>query len=419
MNKNTFMYPVRMTAVLAAAALVTSCAKDKFTEANALDLELKRLRTEDSIRVARERQQRIWDNNRRFYLRVLDSLDRINAGGRVFYTVTVVAAGNAAFGTGRVEEMEGLQNATVSVAQYGNIVTQTTPASGMVTVELRSGSANVVVSAPGHTTVNYTVNLTADGNSVTNNNLPLAPGNGRTVHVGNVIPLFPTTGAGTATVRGRAYIETNLTNEEAEFVTPAILGAGTNLFTANININDVFRNRYLKVSNSVSAIVDVRGDGFEGEINRISYENATTNFTIDGSGNYSAAIPASASGLPIQLRYSQIAADRIFWAASFDGTDLGTVDAAGRRTGAVITRRFIYGPGLPTPTIADLVSGAGPVAATTVASAGLSFNTELAPATVTAALTRDGSLLTVESSGVTYFAVVGGSTSITPASAGL
>jgi len=235
MNKNTFMYPVRMTAVLAAAALVTSCAKDKFTEANALDLELKRLRTEDSIRVARERQQRIWENNRLFYQRVLDSLDRINAGGRVFYTVTAVAAGNAAFGTGtgRVEEMEGVQGATVSIAQYGNIVTQTTPASGMATVELRSGSANVVISAPGHTTVNYTVNLTADGNSVTNNNLPLAPGNGHTIHVGNVIPLFPTTGAGTATVRGRAYIETDLTNEAAELVTPAILGAGTNLFTAN------------------------------------------------------------------------------------------------------------------------------------------------------------------------------------------
>ncbi|MCS6969346.1 MAG: hypothetical protein NZM39_12265, partial [Bernardetiaceae bacterium] len=271
MNKKVVLsYPVRATAVLAAAALVASCAKDKFTEANALELELRRMRVEDSIRAARARQERIWEMNTLFYQRVLDSLDRINAGGRVFYTVTVVAAGNAAFGTGRVEEMEGVQGATVSVAQYGNIVTQTTGPSGMATVELRSGSANVVISAPGHTTVNYTVNLTADGNPVTNGNLPQAPGNGRTVHVGNVIPLFPTTGAGTATVRGRAYIETNLTNEEAEFVTPAILGAGTNLFTANININDVFRNRYLKVSNSVSAIVDVRGDGFEGEINRIS-----------------------------------------------------------------------------------------------------------------------------------------------------
>ncbi|WP_250632255.1 beta strand repeat-containing protein [Rhodoflexus caldus] len=384
MNKNTFMYPVRMTAVLAAAALVTSCAKDKFTEANALDLELKRLRTEDSIRVARERQARIWDNNRLAYQRVLDSLDRINAGGRVFYTVTVVAGGNAAFGSGRVEELEGVQGATVSIAQYGNIVTQTTPASGMVTVELRAGSVSVVASAPNHTTVNYTANLTADGNSVTNGNLPQAPGNGRTIHVGNVIPLFPTTGAGTATVRGRAYIETDLTNETAEQVTPGVLGAGTNLFTANININDVFRARYLNIANQASAIPG----GQEAAINRISYENATTNVVVDAAGNYSGVVPATASGLPIQLRYSQIAADRTFWAASFDNTNLGTLDLANRRTGAVITRRFIYGPGLT----ADRVFGDGPVANTNIVSASATFNTEIAAAQVTAAITRTGAL---------------------------
>jgi hypothetical protein len=388
MNKNTFMYPVRMTAVLAAAALVTSCAKDKFTEANALDLELKRLRTEDSIRVARERQQRIWDNNRLAYQRVLDSLDRINAGGRVFYTVTVVAGGNAAFGTGRVEELEGVQGATVAIAQYGNIVTQTTPASGMVTVELRSGSANVVISAPNHTTVNYTANLTSDGNPVTNNRLPIAPGNGHTVHVGNVIPLFPTTGPGTATVRGRAYIETDLTNETAEQVTPAVLGAGTNLFTANININGDFRDRYLNIANASSSIGTVAGDAFEGFINRISYENATTNVVVDATGNYSGVVPATASGLPLQLRYSQIAADRTFWASSFDNADLGTLDAAGRRTGQVITRRFIYGPGLT----ADPVFGAGPSGTVTINNVSASFSTEIAAAEVTAAITRTGAL---------------------------
>ncbi|WP_448518874.1 hypothetical protein, partial [Rhodoflexus sp.] len=400
MNKNTFMYPVRMTAVLAAAALVTSCAKDKFTEANALDLELKRLRTEDSIRVARERQQRIWEINSIAYQRVLDSLDRINAGGRVFYTVTVVAGGSAAFGTGRVEELEGVQGATVSIAQYGQVQTATTPASGMVTVELRSGSASVVASAPEHTTVNYTVNLTADGNSVTNNNLPLAPGNGHTVHVGNVIPLFPTSGAGTATVRGRAYIETDLTNETAELVTPTVLGAGTNLFTANIDINDVFRQRYLDITNNASGIANANGTDFEGQINRISYENATTNVVVDAQGNYSGAIPATASGLPLQLRYSQIAADRIFWASSFDGTNLGTLDALNNRTGQVITRRFIYGPFPLVSGNDDPVFGAGPF---TAIDASLSFNTELAPAQVTAALTNTGALRTETIGDKTYF----------------
>lgn len=395
MNKNTFMYPVRMTAVLAAAALVTSCAKDKFTEANALDLELKRLRTEDSIRVARERQTRIWDNNRLAYNRVLDSLDRINAGGRVFYTVTVVAGGNAAFasGAGRTEELEGVQGATVAIAQYGNIVTQTTPASGMVTVELRSGSANVVVSAPNHTTANYTANLTSDGNDVTNNRLAIAPGNGHTVHVGNVIPLFPTTGAGTATVRGRAYIETNLTNETAEQVTPAVLGAGTNLFTANIDINPAFRTRYLNIGNQSSSIGTVIGAGFEGAINRISYENATTNVVVDATGNYSGVVPATASGLPLQLRYSQIAADRTFWADSFDNNTVGTGQ------GAVITRRFIYGPGIT----ASNVNGIGPVAPSTVSNATLAFNTQLAPATVTAQITSTGQLLQTAVNGVNYF----------------
>jgi hypothetical protein len=258
----------------------------------------------------------------------------------------------------------------------------------MVTVELRSGSANVVVSAPNHTTVNYTANLTSDGNPVTNNRLPIAPGNGHTVHVGNVIPLFPTTGAGTATVRGRAYIETDLTNETAEQVTPGVLGAGTNLFTANININNTFRQRYLNIANASSSIGTVAGAGFEGFINRISYENATTNVVVDATGNYSGVVPATASGLPLQLRYSQIAADRTFWASSFDNANLGTVDAAGRRTGQVITRRFIYGPDLT----ADPVFGAGPAPTVTTNNATLTFNTQLAPATVTAAITRTGAL---------------------------
>jgi hypothetical protein len=377
-----------------AAGVLSSCAKDEFTERQALGLELQRLRAQREIDSLQRQQQRAFQVNTMRYQRALDSLDRINAGGRVFYTVAVVAGGNAAFGAGRSEELEGVQGATVSVAQYGQVVTQTTPASGLATFELRSGSATIVASAPAHTTVNYVVNLTPDGSSTASGlngngmSLANAPGNGTTVYVSNVMPLFPTTGAGTATVRGLALIESNLTNEVPETVTPALLGAGSNLFTANIDINAAFRAKYLANSFSNTSL-NSNGSGFEGDIQRVAYENATTAVTVGADGAYSGVVPATASGLPIRLEYSDIALNRTWWAGTFDGV----------QHNAVINRRFVYGP--RATATGGITTGTLPASTASVTNSPITVVTTEATGTV--AITNTGALQTEEVAGVTYF----------------
>ncbi len=343
------MSPLRGLALASVAvAALSSCAKDEFTEQNALGLELQRLRSQRQIDSLARAQQRIYDVNSLRYQRSLDSLDRINAGGRVFYSVAVVSGSSTAFSTGRSEEAEGVAGATVSVSQYGAVVTVTTPASGLATAEMRSGAAVVVISAPNHTTLNYVVNLTPDGSTqigtgsgINRNN----PGNGTTVYVSNVMPLFQTGGANAATamgtIRGLALIETNLTNDVPEAVSPAILGTGTNLMTANIDVNSAFMTRYINNRLNNSAIPSI-GAGWEGDVQKVAYESATSVATLDATGNYSVLVPATASGLPIRLKYSDIATNRTWYAARFDGIDHN----------AVITRRFNYGPNAtPTPGI--------------------------------------------------------------------
>jgi hypothetical protein len=350
MNKNTFMSPLRGLALASVAtAVLSSCAKDEFTERQALSLELQKLRAQREVDSLARVQQRIYDINTLRYQRALDSLDRINAGGRVFYSVAVVSGSSGAFSSGRSEEVEGVAGATVSISQYGAVTTVTTPASGLATAELRSGAAAVVISAPNHTTVNYVVNLTPDGSTqigTPGNVVRNAPGNGTTVYVSNVMPLFQTGGANAATqmgtVRGLALIETNLTNDAPEIVTPALLGTGTNLLTANIDVNSAFMARYInnRANNSTTIPTNQGTNGWEGDVQRVVYETATSVATLDATGAYSVLVPATASGLPIRLKYSDIATNRTWWAGRFDGIDHN----------AVINRRFIYGPNVTAPT---------------------------------------------------------------------
>lgn len=221
MNKNFMKSSVKALAVaLSAAAILSSCSKDQFTEKDALNLELQRLRAQRTIDSIKTAQDRLDRNALLRYQRALDSLDRENAGGRVFYTVNVVSATASAVSNGRIEEAEGVTGASVTTSQYGQARTvQTT--NGIATFELRSGEATVAITAPNHTSADYTVNLTgpfSGGQSAfegSGNTIVPAPKNGTTVYVGNVIPLFEisTDGAKMARIRGRAFIETDLTND--------------------------------------------------------------------------------------------------------------------------------------------------------------------------------------------------------------
>ncbi len=364
MNKNLVKYPIRFGTLLLAGAALVACKKEEFTEANALTLEKDRLtflndqRNANMILAEKER------NRLMTWQRSMDSLDRINAGGRVFYTVIPVAANETTFsgggntGGGRTEE--AITTAVVTISQYGRAFT--TAAGGALNgvytfPELRSGEVSVNVTATGFTQLNYVANLTPDGG---------IPNNG-TINVGNVVPMFEVAAAiGTnkmAVIKGRAFFEGDLTNTTTgsviggadlnagitdELVTPAILNnttaAGTvaNLVTASIDVtrNDgsttgtpYFHQRFITESNGEG--VNAFGVRVQsGAIQRFSYSKAVTYGTVNATGDYAMLIPASAAGLPIRLNYSEFAFNRTYW------------NAAGQ---LVTNERFLYGPNV-TPT---------------------------------------------------------------------
>lgn len=375
-----------LAVALSAAAVLSSCSKEQFTEKDALNLELQRLRAQrtiDSIKTAQERLDR---NALLRYQRVLDSLDRENAGGRVFYTVNVVSATAAAVSNGRIEEAEGVTGASVTTSQYGQTRTvQTT--NGIATFELRSGEATVAITAPNHTSADYTVNLTGPfsggqiGSQVGGNTVVAAPKNGTTVYVGNVIPLFEisTDGAKMARIRGRAFIETDLTNDTEELANTqnaAIQGAGQvdNIFvTAGINTQGAFFGRYLAKQGAFgTAGANLGGTSSTaglGHITKIFYGPATpatgsgaagapvTRVAVGATGDYTLLVPATVSGLPINLKSDEIVANRTYF----------------RGDGTVTTQRHLYGP--------NVTADAVPVNAAVPT---VTFQAFTTPATVTA-----------------------------------
>jgi hypothetical protein len=373
MNKNFMKSSVKALAVaLSAAAVLSSCSKEQFTEKDALSLELSRLRAQRTIDSLKTAQEALNRNGLLRYQRVLDSLDRENAGGRVFYTVNVVSATSSAVSNGRVEEAEGVTGASVTVTQFGGLNPQTKQTvSGLATFELRSGEATVAVAAPAHTSADYTVNLTGpfSGNQVgfgtSGNSVVAAPRNGSVVYVGNVIPLFQASsdGALMATIRGRAFIETDLTNDVEELANTqnaAIQAAGTvaNIFvSAGINTQGDFFARYLaKQGNFGTSGAQNGGTSTSaglGAITKIFYGPAAgttsgaaggtgtvTRAAVGATGDYTLLVPATVSGLPINVKSDEIVANRTYFRAG----------------GIVTTQRFLYGPNVTATAVAENAS---------------------------------------------------------------
>jgi hypothetical protein len=358
MNKNLVKYPIRFGTLLLAGAALVACKKEEFTEKDAWNLENQRLTRLAQLKKTSDSLARVEREGMLKWHRSLDSLDRINAGGRVYYTVIPVNANEAVSGTGgptgggRVEE--AITAAKVTITQFGRNLDATGSTNGVFTFsDLRSGEVTVNISAPNFTQVNYVANLTPDGG---------IPNNG-VVNVGNVVPLFelPGTGANAAAkfsvIRGQAWFEGDLTDATVtpvgspeERVTPTILGTNTNLVTANIDLsrNDgsatglpYFHQRFILESNGE------RNNSFgvnvnSGAIQRFSYSKAVSYGQVDATGAYSLLVPASASGLPIRLNYSEFAFNRTYF------NDRGIT---------VTNERFLYGPNvvptpIPTPTVA-------------------------------------------------------------------
>lgn len=287
-------------------------------------------------------------------LRISDSLTRINAAGVVNYAITVIDGSASTLnrngaGYGRQARTENtVGGAVVTISQFGKTQTDTTDASGTVvfTGFFRS-AVNVTIRREGFTTASYISAV-----SITDSTR-----NGTMNFVGNLIPIFATTGQGTATITGRATLETDLTNKTREVVPD-----GTTIL-AHIDATNAFADKFLTtdVHNIYTPACgcDIL---YVGEIIQASYSAGVVGSVADG--NYTIVTPAAIDGLPLRLQYSEIGADQTLFENG----------ASGQRT---IVRRTIFNDN----------SGAGPLATLPPGSSvNVSFVSHTAPATATAVI---------------------------------
>lgn len=354
MNKNLFIYSFKYLAVLLALVTFSSCERDEFTEQDAFDLQQAQLDAQAAREAAAlaAQDQRVMDMAR--FRRSLDSLTRINAGGKVFYTVNVVPGGSSAFSSGRFEEVEGLDGVTVTASQFATgsganafaFTQQVTTVAGIASFELYSGEVTINIEAPNHTDLNYTANLTPDGG------VP----NGSLVYVGNVVPVFddpnnPAAGSeeNLATVKGMAFAELDITGgnnfEEA-------VPDGTKVRAFIDVANPAFKSKYIDQAND-EGVNNGGQPTRSGFIQRFAYEEAASttgltvttplnNDTAPEGGEYSITIGATASGLPIVMKFDDFAADRTYFFGDALGTGLFTGSGDGDTGFTAGQKRFIY-----------------------------------------------------------------------------
>lgn len=242
-------------------------------------------------------------------LRISDSLKRINAAGIVNYAITVVNGSTSSFhvgsGVGRSKATQSIvEGAIVTISQFGKVQKDTTDESGMVVFNGFFRSAvNVTVEAENFTSASYIAAVSL-GDSTRNGSISF---------IGNIIPMFETTGANTATISGRATIQTDLRNKTRELV------ADGTAVTASIDATDSwFADRFM-TDEVVNLYEPACGCDilYVGEILQATYSTGVVG-TVTG-GNYSITVPAAIDELPIWLDYSDVAADQTL----FNSTALG------------------------------------------------------------------------------------------------
>lgn len=293
----------------------SSCTKEVFTEEDAYtnqkDLEL----LKDSISTSQA------------LLR--DSLQK--AGGIINYSVSVVLGSDASWlsygdkgGKGN-KGGQGIDAVTVTIAQYGKLLTSTTDASGIATFkDLRIGSINVNVRKTGFTEVDFVAIL------------PVLPDTNYTNaynvvrHVGTMVPVFSLT-TNLSTISGLATVETDLTNDAPE---PA-----ANLkIAAVIDVdNSDFYYRYIQWPyNDFVGCYECGEWSFDyyGLIRQIAIHSTISTATTAADGSFSINVPSSPDGLPIELIPSEFAANQSILQATLNNVPVWGVQ----------TIRTMYGP---------------------------------------------------------------------------
>lgn len=209
-----------------------------------------------------------------------DPADRIS-GRTVRYTVLVVSAANTTFKS--TQTATGIDSAIVSLVMNDSIYSIVTDSNGLAAFNnLAAGVAAVTVDYPMHTRANLIVDLSApkdtgyDANNLRN--------------AATMIALFPLSGNGTATIKGRLFADLDLSV------------SGMENAPAGIKVSTIIENTQLV------NYVNHTGDG---EILSISYENAVNSTLSDANSDYSITVPASASGLKIAIQPDDFIYDQI------------------------------------------------------------------------------------------------------------
>lgn len=337
-----------------AAALVFSACKDEGVDLAALEAQrskarLDSIRFADSLERANNKLQRFYDSLDSRNQAVADSLLKIGKGGLVSYAITVVDGSTSSFANGKVQSL--VSGAAVTISQFGRTETKTTGASGLVVFSgYFRNSINVTINQTGFTQANYVVGV-RENNATPNNSWN---------YVGNIIPIFPTTGPNTATISGRATIQSNLTNKTRELVPDGT----TVLVGIDADNNAAFENKFLfmnkdGVPTNLPENEDAGSDEqffYVGDIKQANYQTGVVGSTTNGL--YTVTVPAAFDGLPLRIDYSDVAVDQTMFESTV---------ANGDRT---VTRRAIFGQGvtalaIPTGTAISIGFDAGTGAAGT------------------------------------------------------
>jgi hypothetical protein len=248
-------------------------------------------------------------------LRISDSLKRINSAGVVNYAITVVSGSTSTLfkndddGSRVARSKAVVAGAVVTISQFGKIQKDTTDASGMVVFKgFFRTSVNVTVEKDKFTTVSYISVLNKEDSTI----------NSGIYSVGNLIPIFELEGQNTATIKGRATIQTNLTNRTRESVpngttiTANIDASNDSDFAWTFLTSDIY---YEGTSSSGTDLIYV------GNIVDAAY--STNIIGTINNGAYSIVVPAAVNGLPLNLEYSAVDADQTLYEFA-DGNKLTT-----------------------------------------------------------------------------------------------
>jgi hypothetical protein len=329
MKKSTLLTMV----IFMIAMLIYSCDKDEFSEEDAYKYEQDLKAMEAELAMEMEEARLEWLQDSLAYVRMKDSLERI--GGIINYAVNVVSGGDAGFTKAGSKEAEWLHG-TVTINQHGHRVTEEIGLDGIAVFEdLRIGLVTVNIQCPGYTTVDYEAVLNPDWtmedvydsdavgainkcceDGYSNYNQQAIPLDdeyyGIKRNATTMVPVFPMEGQSMSTIKGQVTWETNLTNCAPE------TAQGVRIIGMIDTESDDFKAKYMRPTDGMLAYDTSCMDCLYGQIVNIIYGGVVARGTeedswasvTDNDGLYTLRVPSTATGLPIKLTVSEVAADQ-------------------------------------------------------------------------------------------------------------